>query len=73
MGLGRAAVKGLLVRNSKVLEPTAKLDLLVVDKTGTLTCGKPVVTSIHDLDAEALSIALALEFAIKGNFPTLYD
>ena len=61
VGLGRAAVKGLLVRNSKVLEPTAKLDLLVVDKTGTLTCGKPVVTSIHDLDAEALSIALALE------------
>ena len=40
---------GLLVRNSKVLEPTAKLDLLVVDKTGTLTCGKPAVTSIHDL------------------------
>ena len=61
VGLGRAANDGLLVKNSEALEFIAKLDLLVVDKTGTLTLGKPRVTEVHGLDEKALAIALALE------------
>ncbi|MCS5572535.1 MAG: heavy metal translocating P-type ATPase [Pseudomonadales bacterium] len=61
VGLGRAANQGLLVRNSEVLERAANIDLLVVDKTGTLTLGEPRVTAMRGLNDESLAIALALE------------
>ena len=61
VGLGRAAQHGLLVKNSRALGRATKLDLLVIDKTGTLTLGKPRVTTAAGLDDESLAIALALE------------
>jgi Cu+-exporting ATPase len=44
VGIGRAAREGILVRNAEVLERLEQVDTLVVDKTGTLTAGKPAVT-----------------------------
>jgi Cu+-exporting ATPase len=46
VGVGRAAQVGILVRNAEALERLEKIDTLVVDKTGTLTEGKPKVTAI---------------------------
>jgi Cu+-exporting ATPase len=46
VGVGRAAHFGILIKNAEVLERMEKVDTLVVDKTGTLTEGKPQVTSI---------------------------
>jgi Cu+-exporting ATPase len=46
VGTGRGAQAGVLVRNAEALEVLEKVDTLVVDKTGTLTEGKPKLTSI---------------------------
>ncbi len=62
---GRGAQSGVLVRNAAALERLASVDTLVVDKTGTLTEGKPALTGIEattgfDQD-EVLKLAAALE------------
>ena len=46
VGVGRGASAGVLVRNAEVLEVLEKVDTLVVDKTGTLTEGKPALATI---------------------------
>ncbi len=46
VGTGRGASEGILIRNAEALEVLAKVDTLVIDKTGTLTEGKPGVTSV---------------------------
>ena len=65
VGVGRGAQAGVLVRNAEALERMEKVDTLVVDKTGTLTEGKPAVTAIEpvgDLPAnELLQLVAAVE------------
>lgn len=64
VGTGQGAKAGILVRNAEALERAEKIAVLAVDKTGTLTEGKPVVTDIVPLaeDAETvLRLAAALE------------
>ena len=65
VGTGRGATSGVLVKNAEALELMEKIDTLVVDKTGTLTLGKPklveVVTSEGFEEAEILGLAAALE------------
>ena len=46
VGVGRGATSGVLVRNAEALEILEKVDTLVVDKTGTLTEGKPALASV---------------------------
>ena len=46
VGVGRAAQAGILIRDAEVLERMEKIDTLVVDKTGTLTQGKPKVVAV---------------------------
>jgi len=62
---GRGAGAGLLVRDAAALEALARVDLLIVDKTGTLTEGRPAVTGITTADGfngdEVLRYAAALE------------
>jgi Cu+-exporting ATPase len=55
VAVGRGAHVGVLVRNAEALETLAKVDTLVVDKTGTLTEGKPTVSSIEVFDGAGLS------------------
>ena len=43
VGTGRGAKLGILVREAKVIEEMEKVDVIVIDKTGTLTEGKPVL------------------------------
>ncbi len=63
---GRGAQAGVLVRDAAALESLARVDVLVVDKTGTLTEGKPELTDVVAADggmdeAEVLSLAASLE------------
>jgi Cu+-exporting ATPase len=62
---GRGATAGVLVRNAEALEVLQKIDTIVVDKTGTLTEGKPRVVSVAAAngfsEAEVLRIAASLE------------
>ncbi len=55
VAVGRGAHMGVLVRNAEALETLAKVDTLVVDKTGTLTEGKPVVSNMQLFEGAALS------------------
>ena len=50
VGVGKGAQNGVLIKNAEVLETMNKIDVLVVDKTGTLTEGKPTVDRIQSLD-----------------------
>ena len=65
VGLGRGAQLGILVRSAEALERAEKLSVLAVDKTGTLTEGKPALVELHAApgvaDAELLRLAAALE------------
>ena len=61
VGVGRGAQAGVLIRDAEALERLEKVDTLIVDKTGTLTQGKPVVTSI--LAAEGQDEAELLRLA----------
>jgi Cu+-exporting ATPase len=67
VGTGKGATAGVLVKNAEALERLEQVDTLVVDKTGTLTEGKPKLVSIVPLggmsDADALRLAAALEQA----------
>jgi Cu+-exporting ATPase len=47
VGTGRGAMAGVLIKNAEALEIMEKIDTLVVDKTGTLTEGKPKLVAIH--------------------------
>src|SRR5207237_6512517 len=51
VGTGRGASAGVLIKNAEALETLEKVDTLVVDKTGTLTEGKPRVVSIKTREA----------------------
>src|SRR6266581_2367889 len=67
VAVGRGAHAGVLVRNAEALEAFAKVDTLIVDKTGTLTEGKPVISSIQVFEDagiskdELLSLAASVE------------
>ncbi|WP_443478927.1 heavy metal translocating P-type ATPase (plasmid) [Novosphingobium aerophilum] len=67
VGVGRGAGLGVLIKNAEALEHMEKVDTLVVDKTGTLTEGKPAVTRIVAADgyaeSELLRIAAGVERA----------
>ncbi len=68
VGVGRGAHAGVLIKNAEALEILEKVDTLVIDKTGTLTEGKPRVTSVQVLEGgpvaseeQLLQIAASLE------------
>jgi len=65
VGTGRGAAAGILVKNAEALELAKNVEVLAVDKTGTLTQGKPEVTDVVPADgiaeSELLRIAASLE------------
>jgi len=67
VGMGRGATAGVLIRNAEALEILAKVDTLVIDKTGTLTEGKPHLSALKPQpgleESDLLSLAASLERA----------
>jgi Cu+-exporting ATPase len=66
VAMGQGALNGVLFRNAEVVEKLREVDTLVVDKTGTLTVGRPQLTDfiVQDIDeAEALRLIASLERA----------
>jgi len=65
VGTGRGATAGVLVKNAEALELMEKVDTLIVDKTGTLTLGKPKLIAVTAAsgfeEADVLALAAALE------------
>src|SRR5205807_2962325 len=67
VGTGRGALAGVLIRNAEALETLEKVDTLIVDKTGTLTEGKPrlvtIVPEAGSSETEILRLAAGIERA----------
>jgi Cu+-exporting ATPase len=67
VGTGRGAQAGVLIKNAEALERLEKVDTLVLDKTGTLTEGKPKLITVKALagfsESEILRVAVSLEKA----------
>ncbi|HXV62832.1 MAG TPA: heavy metal translocating P-type ATPase [Vicinamibacteria bacterium] len=67
VGTGRGAQAGVLIKNAEALEILERIDAIVVDKTGTLTEGKPALVSVEPMgsfsEAEVLRVAGSLEQA----------
>lgn len=69
VGVGRGAERGVLIKNAEALERMEKVEVVVVDKTGTLTEGRPAVTAVEVADPngpaveELLRLAAAVERA----------
>jgi len=67
VGVGRGAQAGVLIKNAEALEHMEKIDTIIVDKTGTLTEGRPAVTAIMPApgftEEEALRLAASVERA----------
>jgi Cu+-exporting ATPase len=65
VGVGKAAEAGILIRNGEALQQSSRLTTIVLDKTGTITAGRPEVTAIHPAkgftEEELLSQAASLE------------
>ncbi len=65
VGVGRGAEMGVLIRNAEALERLEKVDTLVVDKTGTLTEGRPAVTAIIPAPGQAVDALLRFGAAVE--------
>ncbi len=67
VGTGRGAIEGVLIKNAEALEVMERVDTLLADKTGTLTEGKPRLTSVIALEpydeADLLRVAASIERA----------
>ncbi|MCI0491414.1 MAG: heavy metal translocating P-type ATPase [Planctomycetes bacterium] len=67
VGVGRGAKEGVLIRNAEVLETLEKVDTLVVDKTGTLTEGRPRLTECLSVGSFSETEVLRLAAAVEQN------
>jgi Cu+-exporting ATPase len=74
VGIGRGAQMGILIRNAEALERLERVDTIVIDKTGTLTAGKPKVGAIVTVpgiaEADLLGAAASLERASEHPLAT---
>lgn len=66
VGVGRGATAGVLIRHAGAIESLAKLNLLAIDKTGTITEGKPTLTEIFVLPGQDESLLLRLAASLES-------
>ncbi|TPG47989.1 heavy metal translocating P-type ATPase [Sphingomonas glacialis] len=66
VGTGRGAQAGVLVKNAEALQGLEKVDTLVIDKTGTLTEGKPKLIAVQTIGTIVENDLLALAAAVEG-------
>ncbi|WP_419487465.1 heavy metal translocating P-type ATPase [Chryseobacterium bernardetii] len=67
VGIGKGAKNGILIKNAEALEQMNKVNVLITDKTGTLTEGKPSVEHIESINNEDRKQILKLAFSLNQN------
>lgn len=65
VGTGRGAELGILVKGGEALEGASRVNLVLLDKTGTLTLGKPTLTDVVDISGEGEDALLALSASVE--------
>lgn len=65
VGTGKGATQGILIKNAEALERLEKITTLVVDKTGTLTLGKPKLSEVRTMSGFEESVVLALTASLE--------
>ncbi|MBT2454520.1 heavy metal translocating P-type ATPase [Streptomyces sp. ISL-86] len=65
VGTGKGAQAGILIRSAEALETAHKLDTVVLDKTGTVTAGRPILTDIHTAEGFDEALLLSLVAAVE--------
>src|SRR5262249_49242277 len=65
VGTGRGATAGILIKNAEALEAFEKVDTLVVDKTGTLTLGKPKLASVETAGEVPVDELISLSASVE--------
>jgi Cu2+-exporting ATPase len=60
VGVGKGAQKGVLIKNAEALELMNKVNVLITDKTGTLTVGKPSVEKVYAIEGEATNLITSI-------------
>jgi Cu+-exporting ATPase len=66
VGIGKAAEAGVLIRNGEALQTASQLTTMVLDKTGTITAGKPAIIEVDALDNRALNEVLLLAASLEA-------
>jgi Cu2+-exporting ATPase len=66
VGIGKGAENGILIKDASVLEQVNKIDTIVVDKTGTITTGEPVVNEMRKTDEKTDQELLNLVYSIES-------
>ncbi len=69
VGVGKGAEKGILIKNAESLELTKKVDAVILDKTGTITEGKPVITDEKWLDKQEENKAVLVGIEKQSEHP----
>ncbi len=67
VGTGKGAEHGILIRSAEALETAHKLDTIILDKTGTLTAGRPRVTDVEAVDGDARRVLRLAASAERGS------
>lgn len=67
VGVGRGAQEGVLIKNAQALEALEKVNVLMIDKTGTLTEGKPKITQINVVEGWTENALLKMAAAVEKN------
>jgi Cu+-exporting ATPase len=67
VGVGRGAFSGILIKNAEAIEKTEKVSHILVDKTGTLTMGKPQVTIVNPADGITEDFLLEVAGSLENN------
>ncbi|KQM50058.1 heavy metal translocating P-type ATPase [Chryseobacterium sp. Leaf201] len=67
VGIGKGAKNGILIKNAEALEQMNKVNVLITDKTGTLTEGKPSVEHIETVRGDNRALILQLAFSLNQN------
>lgn len=67
VGIAKGAKNGILIKNAEALEQMHKVDVLITDKTGTLTEGKPTLDDVISVESSEANVVLGLAAALNQN------